>query len=62
MDYFHWKLNDPGNRQGIVLADDDLEAKLKVVAWINDFDYPLDDITVEWLSSDSTDVFDINEL
>ena len=62
MDYFHWKLDEPGNTQGIVLAYNEEAAKMKVLNYIEDLTYPVDQIMLEWLSSDSSDVFEINEL
>lgn len=62
MDYFHWKLDEPGNRQGIVLASDEVDAKNKVFIWLGDVNRDPESIYLEWLSPDSTDVFEIDEL
>lgn len=62
MDYFHWKLDEPGNRQGVVLAFDEDDARDKVFIWLADVNRDPESIILEWLSSDATDVFEIGEL
>ena len=62
MDYFHWKLDEPGNRQGIVVAYNETEAIEKVLLWLGDTDRSPETIILNWLSSDATDVFEIDEL
>ena len=62
MDYFHWKLDEPGNRQGIVVARDEDDAKTKVLIWLEEYNRDPETILLQWLSSTATDVFEIDEL
>ena len=62
MDYYQWKLDEPGNRQGIVLAYDEDDALQMVRLCIEDPNYPIDRIILRWVCSDLSHVFEISEL
>ena len=62
MDYFIWQLDEPGNKKGIVLAYDEDDARDKVFIWLGDYRRDPATILIEWLSSDATDVIEIDEL
>ena len=62
MDYYQWKLNEPGNRQGIVLASDEDDAIEMIRQYLGNIEYPVDQIELRWVCSGMNQVFDIEEL
>lgn len=60
MDYFYWFLDEPGNRHGIVEANDEDNAREKVFMWLGEIDRDLDTIQIVWVSSTATDVFELD--
>ena len=66
MDIYQWKADEPGNIQGIVMAENGLEAKRKVIIHLAvTHGYKgrkPEDIILEWLGPSDDGVYLIEEL
>lgn len=66
MDLYHWKADEPGDIQGVVFAENGLEAKRKVIihlAITHGYKGRIpEDIVIEWLGPASDDVYILEEL
>ena len=66
MDLYHWKADEPGDIQGVVIAENGLEAKRKVIIHLAiTHGYKgrtPEDIVIEWLGPANDDVYILEEL
>lgn len=64
MDFFQWCYDVPGNIQGVVIAESDMDAKQRVIDYLTGKFGGCDHscIRVEWLNPASDDICVISEM